>query len=215
MKKLQQWLSGLLSPFSQGKKLDVIDEASDESFPASDPPAWAGSENKAADLLKLKDPLAVLKEEHRALMKAAYLLHEQIERLEQNKGAQVQVLTKLIAFFKQFIEDAHYQKESQLLLPALKRCGAPLGDCSLTLLEQDHERSQALLNTLENLLPACEKNESLIRQKLMETLTELKELYTRHTLKEENFVFPLAEKYLSAGVQKTLFEAFADIDRRS
>ncbi|HSW71436.1 MAG TPA: hemerythrin domain-containing protein [Gammaproteobacteria bacterium] len=214
MKTLKQWLKLFLPGSFRKASFDSVDEALDESFPASDSPAFAGESSNSPPLAQSPEtnPLAMLRVEHQALMQVIYLISEQIEQLQQNKAVELPILKNILEFLREFVA-LHYHKEEKLLLPALEQTGAPINEGPAVLIKQDHESSLSLLVTLEKLLALSENNESS-REKLIRTLSQLKDIYTRHTLKEENFIFPLAEKYLSLAKQQALATAFDKLDHQ-
>ncbi len=120
------------------------------------------------------------------------------------------MLGHFVIFFRDYLDQWHHAKEEQLLFPAMIGAGLPAGLVKSQ--QEEHERGRELLAGLASL---CEGTGRLTLRELG-SLRELSDGYSRivaqHIAREDQVLFPMVERLLSADQRSALDARAAAVD---
>jgi hemerythrin-like domain-containing protein len=145
----------------------------------------------------MRPALRVLRDEHGAL---AALLHTLVMMVAQARVGghppDFGALRAMLFYVSEFPEKRHHRKESEMLFPRL-RARTPLARGVFDQLDEEHERGQARIRTLEHELTAYEILGDARADAFEQALRRYVEFYRAHMALEEHVIFPLAERHLT------------------
>jgi len=120
--------------------------------------------------------------------------------------------TKMLEFLKVFVDKCHHGKEEDLLLPAMIEAGVPRekGVIKFTLLE--HVEGRGYVKGMSEAFDNLKKGGSKASAKIAENGKNYIGLLVQHIDKENNILFPMADKVLSQGKQTELEEEFEKLE---
>lgn len=151
---------------------------------------------------RLCPPLAQLKEEHgplREQMDAFYKEALELEKLEEGDAwrERLESLNRKVKVFTSRL-DPHSEREEGALFPMMAaHIGRETGP--IAVMEYEHDQAKLHLRRFaEELGPDASQADSLEKAKRLSSYTrKAYEILTDHFMKEENILFPMAEKLLS------------------
>ena len=109
---------------------------------------------------------------------------------------------EFIYFLSVFTDRCHHGKEESLLFPTLILKGLPDDDGPIGVLIQEHVYGIAMVKTMRSDV----EEKDLIR--LIEHIAEYTIFIRKHIAKENNVLYPLADKILTRDDQEEMFENF-------
>jgi len=119
---------------------------------------------------------------------------------------------KMLEFLKVFVDKCHHGKEEDLLLPAMIEAGVPKdkGVIKFTLLE--HEEGRGHVKGMSEAFDKLRNGDPEASVKIVENGKNYIGLLVRHIDKENNILFPLADKVLLQAKQAELEEGFEKLE---
>jgi len=152
--------------------------------------------------------LNIIRDEHRSI---AAVLHgmQHLVREIRERGARIdaKVFRAMLYYLDTFTERMHHPKEDRYLFDPLRRRGAG-PDSLIAELEREHADGENSLRRVEQYLIRYEEGGEKEFPEFAAEVDRFVEGYWEHMRKEEEHVFPLAEKLLSAGDWAALDRAF-------
>lgn len=163
------------------------------------------TENAAIDMLA---------REHKIILQVVLGLHGLTRHLREGRTVEVQLLREAVEFMREFADKCHHAKEEELLFPALVAHGVPLHGCPLDALLHEHKEGRRLVGQLSDAIDAYHAEQSGAGDKITTTIEAIERLYPDHIWKEDEMVFPIAERLIPAEARERLFAQFEEVEAR-
>jgi hemerythrin-like domain-containing protein len=148
------------------------------------------------------DPIEVLLGEHRTILMVLDEVDRERARLDGDGLLREPFWRDVLHFVDEFDGNLHHQKEEQLLFPALEASGLSPTHGPTAVLRDEHRRSMFWRQRLEQALVARD------RLRVGSTAASWVDLLRAHVLKENQILFPLARKLLTADQLERLHREF-------
>jgi len=152
-------------------------------------------------------PTEDLRQEHESVLLMLAILGRIAERLEQGGAVEPAHFDQVVDFLRGFVDKCHHAKEEISLFPALEVAGVLHEGGPIGVMLGEHERGRGLVRQMAAAAPPD-------RAGFARAVREYAALLTQHIAKENNVLFPMAERVLSAGTEVRLEQEFADIEER-
>ncbi len=151
-------------------------------------------------------PTAVLVHDHELILQALDALEQRLIRLEAG-GDDGAYFEKAVQFLRTFADKCHHGKEEDLLFKAMVNKGFPLQGGPIAVMLSEHEAGRGFIRGMAAGAARLGTDPSGARQ-LIDNGRAYIQLLRGHIAKENQILFPMAERVLSPEDQAQLLVAF-------
>jgi hemerythrin-like domain-containing protein len=151
--------------------------------------------------------------EHNAVLVALQLLEKIEAALDTKKSQAWEHLEQLLDFFKGFVDRCHHGKEEDVLFPELERRGVKRDRGPIGVMLMEHDAGRGHVRAMSDGLERLRRGEAIAVSAIRESARSYRDLLRAHIHKENNVLFPMADRFVPEDVAATLAERFEEIER--
>jgi hemerythrin-like domain-containing protein len=144
-----------------------------------------------------------LRHEHDAILSALGILDAMVGRLGGKKPPTSEDLQGFLGFLKEFADKCHHGKEEGILFPALVKAGIPEKGGPVGQMLAEHAEGRRLIKAMEAAASPVDA------KAFTEAAGGYTALLRSHIVKENDMLFPTADRVLPAPELDGIFERFA------
>ncbi|MEW6297848.1 MAG: hemerythrin domain-containing protein [Thermodesulfobacteriota bacterium] len=156
----------------------------------------------------------VLKHEHRLIERALDVLERALVTLEQDRPADKDLLGKVTEFFKGFVDACHHKKEEQALFPRIAARGVPIEGGPIGVMLSEHDEGRGYIHGLAEGVTLLGQEPGQAKRLIYENGRRYIALLRTHIQKEDNVLFALADRCLTAKDQHEVVRRFEETERQ-
>lgn len=150
-----------------------------------------------------------LMHEHDAILFSLKILESMNRQMETGNAVDIKDVSGFLGFLKEFADTCHHGKEEGLLFPALVQAGVPEQGGPVGVMLSEHAQGREWIQRMEAaIFPEMDV------AKFTKASTGYMSLLRSHINKENNVLFPMAERVLSAGQLDKLHKAFEEHEEK-
>lgn len=157
-------------------------------------------------------PTEMLVEEHKAVRVILDALSRMCEKLGVGERVEPEHLEKVVIFIRNVADRAHHMKEEELLFEKMENAGISRDEMLADTITTEHDLGRGYIRGISDALVAYSMGDDSAGRVIAKNATNFVQLLREHIGKEEEIIFPLADKHLPDGTKRELVAAFEKID---
>jgi len=158
-------------------------------------------------------PTEDLIHDHEAIKVMLSIMSKIAEDIRTKNEFDAKDIEKMVEFLKTFADNCHHGKEEKALFPALIIAGVPNENGPIGVMLQEHNIGRNHIKEISSGLKNFKTGDTTSGELIASGMIAYVNLLHNHILKEENILFPMATKILSAEIQNEIINQFKDIEK--
>jgi hemerythrin-like domain-containing protein len=158
-------------------------------------------------------PTEELKTEHRAIERMLRVLEGVSDRLESGEAVDPTHLAQAVEFIQVFADRCHHGKEEDLLFVAMEEAGIPVEGGPIGVMLTEHVIGREYVGTMNRAARQYAAGDARAAEAFAAAARGYVELLRQHIGKEDNILYPMADRALSQAKQDELLEEFEVIEQ--
>lgn len=157
-------------------------------------------------------PIEDLVHEHKAIIVMLSIMNKIAENIRNDQSVDTNDIESIVDFLKIFADKCHHGKEENALFPALVEAGIPKESGPIGVMLHEHNVGREYIKDISTKTEQFISGNSEALQLIANSLLSYTNLLHAHIQKEENILFPMGEKVLTAQKQNEIYEQFERIE---
>jgi hemerythrin-like domain-containing protein len=157
-------------------------------------------------------PTEDLINEHKAIKIMLSIMSKIADNIQSGKDYDTKDPAQIVDFLKTFADKCHHGKEETALFPALVLAGIPNENGPIGVMLHEHTIGRGYIKEISDAVEIYNTDPKGSKQVIAKVLTNYVNLLQNHIQKEENVLFPMANKVLTEKKQNEVFEQFEKIE---
>jgi hemerythrin-like domain-containing protein len=158
------------------------------------------------------NPTGTLKHEHQIVLLIMQAAESEAKHIAETGSLRPERVEQIVDFSKNFTDRCHHAKEEKHLFVMLQQRGMPSGSGPVAVMLAEHEMGRKLIKAISEALPNAKAGDAFAVTSVRDNLTAYVELLRNHIQKEDNVLFPMADRLLSAADQQALAAEFEKVE---
>jgi hemerythrin-like domain-containing protein len=161
------------------------------------------------------DVTQVMVEEHKLILRMIALLENNVEKMQAGKFRDWQFFLDAVDFIRNYADRFHHAKEEDVLFKALVDNGMPRDNSPVAAMLMAHDQGRAHVRAMEEGALKAQEGETGQITIIAENARGYIALLRDHIDKEDNILYPLAERVLPEGPRPAMVEAYRAVEEKT
>jgi len=162
-----------------------------------------------------KDITRALIDEHKLILRMIALLEHTAARTAEGSYTNWQFYLDGVDFIRNFADRFHHAKEEDVLFEALVKNGMPRENSPIAAMLMEHDQGRAYVGAMENAAREALAGKAQQEGIIAENALAYAELLRGHIGKEDDILYPLAERLIPDTMRGAIIEGYAAAEAKT